>query len=64
VAAGFEHTAALKTDNTLWSWGRNDSGQLGVDFPYPHTTPIQVGTATNWAAVTAGEFDTIALATS
>ena len=30
VAAGGHHTLALKNDDTLWAWGSNDSGQLGV----------------------------------
>ena len=29
VACGRAHTAAIKTDGTLWAWGRNDGGQLG-----------------------------------
>lgn len=27
--AGFWHTTALKSDNTMYSWGYNESGQLG-----------------------------------
>jgi alpha-tubulin suppressor-like RCC1 family protein len=30
VAAGFDHTLAVASDGTLWSWGRNDTGQLGT----------------------------------
>lgn len=30
VAAGGHHTLALKNDDTLWAWGSNDAGQLGV----------------------------------
>jgi len=30
VSAGYEFTCARKTDNTLWCWGRNDGGQLGL----------------------------------
>jgi len=29
VSCGSSHTAAIKTDGTLWMWGRNRSGQLG-----------------------------------
>lgn len=29
IAAGSEFTCAIKTDNTMWCWGRNDQGQLG-----------------------------------
>ncbi|NJD90445.1 MAG: hypothetical protein FIA91_02850 [Geobacter sp.] len=32
VAAGAYHTLALKNDDTLWGWGQNYYGQLGVDF--------------------------------
>jgi alpha-tubulin suppressor-like RCC1 family protein len=42
VAAGTEHSLALKADGTVWAWGRNASGQLGdgtfVDRPSP--TPV------------------------
>lgn len=31
VVVGNNHTLALKNDNTLWSWGFNQDGQLGID---------------------------------
>ena len=31
VAAGGFHTLALRNDDTLWAWGKNDLGQLGID---------------------------------
>ena len=33
VSAGFSHTCAIRTDQTLWCWGYNGQGQLGLgDF--------------------------------
>ncbi|MCL1865473.1 MAG: RCC1 domain-containing protein, partial [Spirochaetes bacterium] len=29
VYAGYGHTAAIKTDGSLWAWGQNNYGQLG-----------------------------------
>jgi alpha-tubulin suppressor-like RCC1 family protein len=29
VAAGRTHNLALRSDGTVWAWGRNDHGQLG-----------------------------------
>ncbi len=55
VTAGINHTCATKTTGTLWCWGGNGSGQLGRgDTVSPATSPIQVGTATDWSSVTAG----------
>jgi len=33
---------ALKTDGTLWSWGQNDTGQLGDNTISPRSSPVQV----------------------
>ncbi len=30
IAGGYEHTAALMDDGTVWAWGSNNLGQLGV----------------------------------
>jgi alpha-tubulin suppressor-like RCC1 family protein len=30
ISAGGSHSLALKSDNTVWSWGSNTSGQLGT----------------------------------
>ena len=29
VSAGDEHTIAIKTDGSMWAWGKNDYGQIG-----------------------------------
>ncbi|MCL1808830.1 MAG: hypothetical protein FWG42_03565, partial [Clostridiales bacterium] len=59
----FAHTVALKTDGSLWTWGNNHHGQLGdgTADDEKHTTPIRIGTATDWVAVSAGCAHTVAL---
>lgn len=49
------HTLGIKNDGTLWAWGRNNKGQLGDGTTTNKLTPTQVGTATNWVSVAAGE---------
>jgi alpha-tubulin suppressor-like RCC1 family protein len=56
VAAYNEHTCAIKLDHTLWCWGDNQSGQLGVGSTENEIpTPTQVGTA-QWTQLTAGGY--------
>ena len=43
VSCGYSHTAAIKTDGTLWVWGRNDSGKLGFwNLGDAGTSPVTV----------------------
>ena len=39
-------TQALKTDGTLWTWGRNASGDLGLNDTIPRSSPTQIGALT------------------
>jgi hypothetical protein len=57
------HTIAIKTDGTLWVWGDNFYGQLGLGDTTNRYTPTKVGTDTNWAYVSAGCANTIAIKT-
>ena len=45
---------ALKTDNTLWSWGFGTSGQLGQNNRTEYSSPVQVGSDTDWVSIEAG----------
>ena len=45
-------TAAIKTDGTLWVWGGNQYGQLGNGTTTNYSSPIQVGSLTNWKQIT------------
>jgi alpha-tubulin suppressor-like RCC1 family protein len=44
VTAGANHTAALMNDETVWTWGSNNNGQLGLDSidTSAHSVPEQV----------------------
>jgi photosystem II stability/assembly factor-like uncharacterized protein len=42
VTAGAYHSMALKSDGTVWAWGRNDKGQLGNGSYDVSGIPIQV----------------------
>ncbi len=33
VTAGYYHSLGLKADGSLWAWGGNDYGQLGLEVP-------------------------------
>ena len=62
ISAGDYHTVALKSDGTLWAWGHNGHGQLGDGTITDKTTPTQESTeATNWSAVSAFGYHTVAL---
>ncbi len=61
IAAGKYHTVALKTDGSLWAWGHNNGGQLGIGESEPQYSPVQVGEDADWAAVDAGLIHTVAL---
>ena len=57
IAAGSNHTMALKSDGTVWTWGWNPSGELGIgvqDFG-PHPIPVQVPGLTNIVRIIAGD---------
>ena len=46
--------SAVKTDGTLWSWGKNGEGNLGHNNRSDYSSPRQVGTDTNWGGVAGG----------
>jgi alpha-tubulin suppressor-like RCC1 family protein len=64
VSMGGQHTLAVKTDGSLWSWGSNGYGQLGLGFigwnTYP---PTRVGTGDDWAIPQAGAYHSAAIKT-
>ena len=57
VSCSYNNMAvATKTDGTLWVWGDNNDGMLGLNSQTDYSSPKQVGSASNWSsAVVAGE---------
>ena len=64
VSGGIYHTAAIKTDGTLWLWGGNAYGQLGNNDYINLSSPVQtVSAGNNWKLVSCGEYTTAAIKT-
>lgn len=54
VTLGGSHGCGIQTNDTLWCWGNNSSGQVGdTTTTGPRLSPVQVGTNT-WKSVSAG----------
>jgi len=63
--SSYKHCLAVKTDGTLWSWGYNSSkGMVGDGTNISRSSPVQIGTDTNWAHCAAGEFTSFAIKTT
>ena len=63
IAAGDNHSVAIKADGTLWAWGRNHYGQLGDGTTVNKNVPTQIGTDTDWASIDAASITTVAIKT-
>ena len=66
VSAGRVHNQAVKTDGTLWGWGSNGRGCLGIGTegpPHQASSPVQIGALTNWAYVKVGWSNSLAIKT-
>jgi alpha-tubulin suppressor-like RCC1 family protein len=65
VSAGYDFTLAIRSDGTLWAWGDNDAGQLGLNNgDVSTTTPSEVELPITWAGVAAGYDYTVATQSS
>lgn len=59
LAIGERHGLALTANGTVWGWGRNDNGQVGVPGQAWHLTPQSVMSGV--VAVAAGSFHSLAV---
>ena len=53
VFGHYRASGCIKTDGTLWTWGQNGNGALGLNQPTNTdlSSPTQVGTDTTWSTV-------------
>jgi alpha-tubulin suppressor-like RCC1 family protein len=69
ISVGRFHTCVVKTDDTVWCWGNNSSGQLGINNTTQQYAPVQVlgaggsGILTNVSQIAAGRSQTCAVKT-
>jgi alpha-tubulin suppressor-like RCC1 family protein len=57
VSAGSSHTAAIKTDGTLWTWGLGSYGRLGNNSTLNRSSPVQtISGGDTWRSVSGGAF--------
>lgn len=61
VTGGFHFSVGVKEDGTLWGWGRNGSGQIGLGGAWSTTSPTQIGTDTDWVMAASSSSNTIAI---
>ena len=62
VSGGGYYTGAIKTDGTLWTWGRNDYGQLGDNMSTNRSSPgTTAGGGTDWSQVSCGQYHIAAI---
>lgn len=54
ISAGVEHSCGIKTDGSLWCWGSNREGQLGLNSQSDREAPSRVGSDNDWKSVHLG----------
>jgi alpha-tubulin suppressor-like RCC1 family protein len=56
VSSGGKHACAIGQDGSLWCWGSNDTGELGLgkDKAGKNQPPTRVGAEVGWTEVAAG----------
>lgn len=51
IATGERKTVAIETSGKMWSWGENNFGSLGLNISVHTSSPIQIGSLTDWTSV-------------
>lgn len=63
IALGMGYFLALKSDGTVWAWGGNYAGVLGIGSMERRNIPVQIPGLSNVTAIAAGSSNSLAVTT-
>ena len=61
ISSGYYHAGVIKSDGTVWTWGRNNNGQLGNGTSTDSSVPVQASGLTNVIQLGLGSYISAAL---
>ena len=61
VFTGSSHAFGIKSNGSLWAWGRNRTGMLGDGTTIPRYTPVQIGDCLDWIYISPGRDNTFGI---
>ncbi|MEN6461550.1 MAG: fibronectin type III domain-containing protein [Syntrophomonas sp.] len=64
IALSSKHTLMIGDDGSVWAWGQNEYGQLGIGNNTEQLIPVKINGLSNIIAVAAGDNHSIALDSS
>ena len=66
ISTGYGHSAAVRTNGTIWAWGYGHQGQIGDNAGVvQRSSPVSVvGGFTNWCQASAGANDSFGVRTN
>ena len=64
IKAGIFHSLGRKTNGTIYGWGYNQQGELGLGHSNTVYAPAQIGTNSDWTELAAGAYHTLARKTN
>lgn len=56
IASGKEHSCSLMADSTIYCWGSNTYGQLGIGASYTHSTTPAIIAGITGSAIAVGDY--------
>ena len=61
VSSAAQSMVAIQSNGTLWAWGNNGFGQLGLNTSTNYSSPVQVGALSNWATVLSTGYSSLSI---